>query len=64
MPLLVNVPKVEGINNVKIEETNPLSIFKGRMTLTELTVVANNYTDENFDTEYTLEFANAAISKN
>lgn len=33
------------------------------MTLTELTVVANNYTDENFDTEYTLEFANAAISK-
>lgn len=33
------------------------------MTLTELTVQANNYTDENFDTETTIGFANQAISK-
>lgn len=33
------------------------------MTLNELTVAANNYTDENFDSETTLQFANAAISK-
>lgn len=33
------------------------------MTLTEMTLAANNYTDENFDNDVTIDFANKAISK-
>lgn len=33
------------------------------MNLTELTVIANDYTDENFSETITLQFANEAIAK-
>lgn len=33
------------------------------MTLTDITNIANNYTDENFDTSVTIDYANSAISK-
>ena len=33
------------------------------MTLTEITNIANNYTDENFSTTVTISYMNSAISK-